>query len=228
MKNRFETVMASNHLRWQYCHFTSENFDEASKQAHATMTGAEGGKLVGPFLCDAPQTSSDAQGETFEADAEESRNKVPEDPAVVYLTSDSPHTLEQLEPYTSYVVGGIVDKNREKGLCYKRAKESGIRTAKLPIGEFMVMASRQVLTTNQVVEIMSKWLDCRDWGEAFTAVIPKRKGGVLVASKNEVNEDDTHKDPKGDGENDDQEEMRKEAELADDSQSDLPATAQAA
>ena len=38
------------------------------------------------------------------------------------------------------------------------------------------MASRVVLTTNQVAEIMLKWLECRDWQEAFLKVIPARKG----------------------------------------------------
>ncbi|TQV98233.1 tRNA m(1)G methyltransferase domain-containing protein [Cordyceps javanica] len=106
----------------------------------------------------------------------------PLDPAhkdVVYLSSDSPYTLSRLEPGTTYVVGGLVDKNREKGLCYRRARERGIRTARLPIGEYMVMHSRQVLATNHVVDIMLKWLEHEDWGKAFLSVIPKRKGGVL-------------------------------------------------
>ncbi|EGX96680.1 tRNA m(1)G methyltransferase domain containing protein [Cordyceps militaris CM01] len=106
----------------------------------------------------------------------------PLDPAlqdVVYLSSDAPYTLARLEPNTTYVVGGLVDKNREKGLCYRRARERGIRTARLPIGEYMVMQSRQVLATNHVVDIMLKWLEFEDWGKAFLSVIPKRKGGRL-------------------------------------------------
>ncbi|KAH7015176.1 guanine-1-methyltransferase-domain-containing protein [Ilyonectria destructans] len=98
---------------------------------------------------------------------------------IVYLSSDSPYTLDRLEPNTSYVIGGLVDKNREKGLCYKRARELGIRTARLPIGEYMVMQSRTVLATNHVVEIMLKWLEYENWGDAFLSVIPKRKGGHL-------------------------------------------------
>ncbi|KFY77993.1 hypothetical protein V499_02763 [Pseudogymnoascus sp. VKM F-103] len=104
---------------------------------------------------------------------------IPTTPQIVYLSSDSEHTLDSLSPYTTYVIGGIVDKNRHKGLCHKRANELGIPTAKLPIGEYMQMQSRTVLTTNHVVEIMANWLETGDWGEAFLKAIPKRKEAVL-------------------------------------------------
>ena len=104
---------------------------------------------------------------------------------VVYLTSDSPHTLDELKPYSTYIIGGLVDKNRHKGICYKTACEMGLKTAKLPIGEFMEMQSRFVLATNHVMEIMVRWLDCGDWGKAFLEVIPKRKGGKLRESNAE-------------------------------------------
>jgi len=47
------------------------------------------------------------------------------------------------------------------------------------------------------VEIMLKWLECGNWGQAFLSVIPKRKGGRLIGSEAagseatvEENEDD--------------------------------------
>jgi tRNA (guanine9-N1)-methyltransferase len=134
-----------------------------------------------------------AMGENGVAvDTELSTSGPPEDPKrqapgldaqeegeIIYLTSDSPHTLDRLQPYIVYIVGGLVDKNRHKGICYKTACARGIKTAKLPIGEFMEMQSRFVLATNHVVEIMIRWLECGDWGESFMKVMPKRKGGVL-------------------------------------------------
>ena len=137
-------------------------------------------------------------------------------PKIVYLTSDSPHTLTQLSSHTVYIIGGIVDKNRHKGLCYKRACDRGVATAKLPISEYMAMQSRFVLATNHVVEIMLKWLECGDWGEAFVKVIPKRKGGVLRGKKGEEAEKVTD-GPGGDGvdgvENGDPEYVRDRDEL---------------
>ncbi|KAH6653046.1 guanine-1-methyltransferase-domain-containing protein [Truncatella angustata] len=101
------------------------------------------------------------------------------DKSIVYLTADSPYVLDRLEPNTNYVIGGIIDRNRHKGLCYKVARERNVRTAKLPIGEYMVLQDRHVLATNHVVEIMLRWLELGDWGEAFMKVIPQRKGGKL-------------------------------------------------
>ena len=37
------------------------------------------------------------------------------------------------------------------------------------------MAARHVLTVNQVLEIMLRWLETKDWETAFRAIIPSRK-----------------------------------------------------
>jgi tRNA (guanine9-N1)-methyltransferase len=64
--------------------------------------------------------------------------------SLVYLTADSPDELQELDPSKVYVVGGLVDRNRHKGVCYEKAREQGIATAKLPIGHFMQLSSSQV------------------------------------------------------------------------------------
>ena len=70
------------------------------------------------------------------------------EPNFVYLTADSDNTLETLDKDHVYIIGGIVDKNRHKGLCLKEAEKYGIRHAKLPITEYVNLESRKVLTIN--------------------------------------------------------------------------------
>ncbi|KAE8736204.1 ACT domain-containing protein DS12 [Hibiscus syriacus] len=94
---------------------------------------------------------------------------------LVYLTADSGTVLHELDPAKVYIVGGLVDRNRWKGITLKKAKEQGIRTAKLPIRDYMKMSSSQVLTVNQVIEILLKFLETKDWKASFFRVVPQRR-----------------------------------------------------
>ncbi|OJJ99312.1 hypothetical protein ASPACDRAFT_79228 [Aspergillus aculeatus ATCC 16872] len=191
LKQRFDTVLAKTYENWKGIRFLEEDFVEAAEKAKEWMVVPDGGRFEGVF-----------------ADKADTK---PEDGEVVYLSSDSPHTLTELKPFSTYIIGGLVDKNRHKGICYKQAVERGIKTAKLPIGEYIQMASRQVLATNHVVEIMLKWLEVGDWGKAFMEVIPQRKGGTLKESVSESGEpqdgeDEAEEEEEGEGEEDAKEE----------------------
>lgn len=165
LKERFDGLLAGHYRSWKNVRFLEGDFAQAASQAKEWMKGDHGGKLAGALAKeDDPAQTSHEQEEAGE---------------VVYLTSDSPDTLTRLRPYSTYIIGGLVDRNRHKGVCYKRALDKGMRTAKLPIGDYMQMTSRFVLATNHVAEIMLRWLELGDWGEAFLQVVPKRKGGVL-------------------------------------------------
>ncbi|GAB1317511.1 tRNA (guanine(9)-N(1))-methyltransferase [Madurella fahalii] len=180
LKSRFETILKNTHENWKNVGIHEGDFRQAAKQAYEQMTSPHGGEvidLIKPSENNQEVTADSSNGANTAATPAPDADDV--DKSIVYLTSDSPYTLDRLEANTSYIIGGLVDRNREKGLCYKRAREYKVRTAKLPIGEYMAMQSRYVLTTNQVVEIMAKWLECGDWGKAFMDVIPKRKGGTL-------------------------------------------------
>ncbi|GAB7343462.1 hypothetical protein MBLNU457_1484t1 [Dothideomycetes sp. NU457] len=191
LKDRFDNVLGKHYESWKGTRFLPEDFVAVSKQAQEWMRNPqEGGKLAGPCF------------EKYAAD-EDSIAKCKEEGETIYLSSDSDTTLTELKPYTTYIIGGLVDKNREKGLCHRRAVEAGVKTARLPIGDFLDMTSRKVLTTNHVNEIMLRWLECGDWGEAFMKVIPKRKGGQLKGKNgggDEEEEEDGAEDH-DDGEN---------------------------
>ncbi|EMD00184.1 hypothetical protein BAUCODRAFT_63556 [Baudoinia panamericana UAMH 10762] len=180
LKERFDNVL-THYKEWRGVRFLDCDFVQAAEESATSMVDeSRGGKLAASFSSYA-ELDDEAQG------------KLRTEGEVVYLTSEADDTLSELKPYSTYIIGGLVDKNREKGLCYKRAKQRGIKTARLPIGEFMEMQSRKVLATNHVNEIMLKWLECGDWGEAFVQVIPKRKGGKLKAASEQA-DDDEHAD----------------------------------
>ena len=162
LKERFDGLLAGHPRSLKNDRLVDGDFVQAADQAIEWMKGERGGKVVAAIAEeDGLSPKQDQAGE------------------VVYLTSDSPDTLTRLRPYSTYVIGGLVDRNRHKGVCYKRALDRGMRTAKLPIGDYMQMTSRFVLATNHVAEIMLRWLELGDWGKAFLQVVPKRKGGVL-------------------------------------------------
>lgn len=97
---------------------------------------------------------------------------------LVYLTSDSPNVLKDLDESKAYVIGGLVDHNHHKGLTFKQASSYGIEHAQLPLADFVKMNSRKVLAVNHVFEIILEFLETRDWQEAFFTILPPRKGAV--------------------------------------------------
>uniref|UniRef100_A0A6J0VEQ7 tRNA methyltransferase 10 homolog A n=1 Tax=Pogona vitticeps TaxID=103695 RepID=A0A6J0VEQ7_9SAUR len=105
---------------------------------------------------------------------------------LVYLTSDSPDILNDLDESKAYIIGGLVDHNHHKGITYKRAQEEGIRHAQLPLGVFVKMNSRKVLAVNHVFEIILAYLEKRDWKEAFFTVLPQRKGAKPLNETTDV------------------------------------------
>ncbi|KAJ3402982.1 hypothetical protein CcCBS67573_g02542 [Chytriomyces confervae] len=151
------------------------------------------------------------------------KEAIPDSSNVVYLTADSTTVLHELDETKAYVIGGIVDKNRYKNLCLNRANEAGLQTAQLPIGEYIKMNSRRVLTVNQVLEIMLKFLETKDWKEAFLQVIPQRKITPKVKKskkgrKNQEGEEGQEEDEDEDGTDDGSEDDGEDEENGDDTE----------
>lgn len=172
LKDRFDNVLIGHHRGWKGVKLIEDDFTVAAKQSEEWMREQGGGKFEETFkspLYDAATQIPCSAGPPATQQYSE----------MIYLTSDSSHVLTCLKPYGIYIIGGLVDKNRYKGTCYKKAMDEGFQTARLPIDEYMKIDGRQVLTINHVNEIMVKWLEHGDWGKAFMEVIPQRKGGKL-------------------------------------------------
>ncbi|KAL8439902.1 hypothetical protein Efla_006521 [Eimeria flavescens] len=120
----------------------------------------------------------------------------------VYLTADADEELQLLEPDTVYIVGGIVDRNRYKGLTLKRSQERGIRAAKLPISTRLgrKLEGSKILTVNQaslhkqttrastlqtgwVVSVLIAFAELGDWTAALNKVLPPRKRAEIDSRK---------------------------------------------
>jgi len=103
---------------------------------------------------------------------------------LVYLTPDSPAPLEELNNDKVYVIGGLVDDSVKKDITKTYAVGNQIVTARLPIQEHCIRNSKgnhsfkQILTINQVFEIMLKYDEYKDWSIALGDAIPKRVGFV--------------------------------------------------
>jgi tRNA (guanine9-N1)-methyltransferase len=192
MKERFDGILAQQYTSWKGFRFFEEDFVAVAEKSKEWMTGAEGGKVAGALV-----QSKEEEGQTLEVANEEGE--------IIYLSSESDNVLTHLKPNSTYIIGGLVDKNRHKGICHKRAVARGIKTAKLPIKEYLEMRDRQVLVTNHVLEILLKWMEFGDWGKAFMEVMPKRKGGKL----REEGGDDEASEVGGEGDGEKQDEQQK-------------------
>lgn len=196
MKERFDGILAQQYKSWRGFQFFEEDFVAVAEKSKEWMESPKAEDDIGALR---PATESgDQSGEARSDDADEEGE-------IVYLSSESDHVLTHLKPNSTYIIGGLVDKNRHKGICHKRAVNRGIKTAKLPIKEYLEMQDRQVLVTNHVLEILLKWMEFGDWGKAFMEVMPKRKGGKL--REDGEHEDEDAKQGEANGEGQDQEEM---------------------
>jgi len=66
---------------------------------------------------------------------------------LVYLTADAETILDDLDPTKIYIIGGLVDRNRWKGITMKKANDQGIQSARLPIESYLKMSSSQVCSS---------------------------------------------------------------------------------
>lgn len=94
----------------------SEDFIEVAQQSQVWIK--EDGGTIGAALTSesgayqAPHTDEPATG------------------GIIYMTTDNPDTLTELRPNITYIIDELVGCDRHQGICYKKAIERGMRTAK--------------------------------------------------------------------------------------------------
>lgn len=177
-KSRMEGI-GRTHENWKKVEWWEEKFEELYSLAAdevenpsityevTTSESMDATKVADPHSCVPPVLIGTRKGL--------SRTRTPKE-KIIYLTGDSPNVLSTIDPTVTYIVGGIVDKNRHKLLCYNKAESLGLAHAQLPIGQFLpLMESRRILAVNHVVEILLKFIEVQDWEKAFLEVIPMRK-----------------------------------------------------
>jgi Trm5-related predicted tRNA methylase len=133
--------------------------------------------------------------------------QLPPNHKFVYLTGDSPNTLTTLNDNTTYIIGGIVDRNRLKLATLHRAEyinnqlpQLNVTTARLPLEEYLdFKGSTRILTCNHVFEILLHYRanGYTDWRTAIMAVLPCRKDVEEKKTQNarwSPKEDDDDKD----------------------------------
>ena len=98
---------------------------------------------------------------------------------LVYLTPDSDNLLEDIEDNKIYVIGGLVDDSVKKLSSLSFAKDQGLATAKLPIDKYCSRIEgsfKQILTINQVFEILLNKIQGFSWPQVFSQSLPSRIG----------------------------------------------------
>ena len=88
-----------------------------------------------------------------------------------YLSSDGEQVLESVPEGCTVVIGGLVDRNRHKGVTVAAAAEKKVPCFRLPAE---AVAGKKPLTTNQVVALVCRFVESGSWVAAAANVVPKR------------------------------------------------------
>ena len=102
---------------------------------------------------------------------------------IVYLSPDSEQTLTDMCLDTVYVIGGLVDDSVKKNTSQQYCRNANISSARLPIPENMARAEKgsykQILTVNQVFDILLNYHQTKDWKTAFVKNVPAKTGFII-------------------------------------------------
>ncbi|SCZ90676.1 BZ3500_MvSof-1268-A1-R1_Chr1-3g02141 [Microbotryum saponariae] len=186
LKQRLDSTKGTPHEHWKGVRWMTDSYtalyDPSTATAPSTTSSTTASTEASTSTL-SPTATTTATPTESEAAAQAGPTPVEADPlpaldksSFIYLTGDSTNVLTTIDPTKTYILGGIVDRNRYKSLCLDKALQHGIGHAQLPIGEYLAeMPTRKVLTVNQVYDIMVQFVECGDWEKALRDVMPLRK-----------------------------------------------------
>ena len=95
---------------------------------------------------------------------------------LVYMTPDSPNTLEEVDPQATYVIGGISDnQNQMAGTTLRWCEENGVRHAQLPLERYKELNKRaRVLNINHCFQILLNRAEGGEWAQVIEEALPTR------------------------------------------------------
>ncbi|CAL6044287.1 tRNA_(guanine9-N1)-methyltransferase [Hexamita inflata] len=108
----------------------------------------------------------------------------------VYLTADSTTMMETYSTESILVIGGLVDRNRYKNITLKKAVEHNMKTICIPIKQHVKLQSSQVITVNQIFELVQFMNEGSTVAEACIKAIPERKVKSANDSKENVQQEE--------------------------------------
>ena len=146
-------------------HFNAERWSEVSKDPRDVQDIFMNGECGG-------DTSTDA-----DTDAMPSK--------VVYLSPDAEEALEDVEPDTVYIIGGIVDL-AARGIAWSlpRANAVGATARRLPIREHLPNVTNQILNIDTAMKVLCEKYSGKEWVDALESALPKRQQGERPARFN--------------------------------------------
>lgn len=94
---------------------------------------------------------------------------------LVYLTPHCSNYLEKFNHDDIYIIGAIVDTATTGHFSLEKAKEQGLRMARLPLERYLQWGrGGKSLTINQMVQILLEMKKHGDWEKALQ-IVPRRK-----------------------------------------------------
>ncbi|CAD8188728.1 unnamed protein product [Paramecium octaurelia] len=93
---------------------------------------------------------------------------------IVYLSPDGEEELQEIKEDEVYVIGGLVDRVIIKNATLNRSRQLGVRSAKLPIGQFIKKSYKKCLNVSTAALMISGWLKYKDWSKAFDSIVPQK------------------------------------------------------